>query len=382
MDPSQPFPGFLPSTLHKSSPPTVEEEISLAHLIRKTPSSNWRDVGRNIEQMDSLYGASFGHWLKNEENVTMTSNFLCRVANDYPIDRIANALKWLFSGWMLASIAVVVRQVTSDWVENARKELIRNGNTAPTEEDVVTAAETRRALLIREVTRDWNCSQIAQLVGTLANFWISPHHSEVFLRGLTKTWDFCRLSEFFSLLPPSFVLDYRVKVAMLQDTAKDRRAAHPQRAQVTRQRKRSCSELADLEESTEAKRPRTFSTECSGDVAPTNAVASPGTTGHVRRASEQRAQRASLLTTRRCPERSTRTSAASADGAISPTSSPTTTVCPSPAPSEAPSQGQAVIPRQVLECDPSAACSPTTPFSCPPLPLARHSDAVPSTVRS
>ncbi|RKP26032.1 hypothetical protein SYNPS1DRAFT_6916, partial [Syncephalis pseudoplumigaleata] len=78
---------------------------------------SWRDVGTSIEQMDSLYGASFGHWLKCEENVTMTSNYLYRIANDYPIDRIANALKWLFSGWTLASIAVVVRHVTIDWVD-------------------------------------------------------------------------------------------------------------------------------------------------------------------------------------------------------------------------------------------------------------------------
>ncbi|KAJ1984467.1 hypothetical protein H4R33_004372 [Dimargaris cristalligena] len=249
----------LHSPMTKNALPSLEEELSLANLTHKPTSTSWRDVGTSIEQMDSLYGASFGHWLKCEENVTMTSNYLYRIANDYPIDRIANALKWLFSGWTLASIAVVVRHVTIDWVDVAKQEAeTRDPHRPANMVDVVATAESRRALLIREVTRDWNCSQIAQLLGSLSSFWPSSQHREVFIRNLTKTWDFCRLSEFFSLLPPAITLDYRVKVSMLQDTAKDRRPTPTEKSKAIRNRKRSCSEISELEAANDPKRSRTF----------------------------------------------------------------------------------------------------------------------------
>ncbi|KAJ1660357.1 hypothetical protein IWQ61_000698 [Dispira simplex] len=264
---------FATGVTLKSSPPRLDEELSIASMVYKPVPTSWRDVGNNIEEMDSTYGASFGQWLKNEDNIGMTSTYLYRIANEYPIDRIANALKWLFSGWTLNSITVVVRHITYDWVDVAKREARGTDPNQPQSfsmENIIATAETRRALLIREVTRDWNCSQIAQLVGSLAAFWPTQHHREIFLRSLTKAWDFCRLLELFSLLPASVALDYRAKASMLQGTAKGRSPATstttPAESSTAwtgptrRTRKRSSSEVTEQEDTgNDSKRSRTYS---------------------------------------------------------------------------------------------------------------------------
>lgn len=74
---------------------------------------------RNIKCMDQLYDASFYSWLKSEENVLVTAMYLHRIANEYPLVRIINALKWLISDWRLESISTLVRHVTVDWCDEA-----------------------------------------------------------------------------------------------------------------------------------------------------------------------------------------------------------------------------------------------------------------------
>ncbi|KAG1080638.1 hypothetical protein G6F42_023269 [Rhizopus arrhizus] len=69
--------------------------------------------------MDQLYDASFYSWLKSEENVLVTAMYLHRIANEYPLVRIINALKWLISDWRLESISTLVRHVTVDWCDEA-----------------------------------------------------------------------------------------------------------------------------------------------------------------------------------------------------------------------------------------------------------------------
>lgn len=71
--------------------------------------------------MDQLYDASFYSWLKSEENVLVTAMYLHRIANEYPLVRIINALKWLISDWRLESISTLVRHVTVDWCDEAGK---------------------------------------------------------------------------------------------------------------------------------------------------------------------------------------------------------------------------------------------------------------------
>ncbi|EIE88369.1 hypothetical protein RO3G_13080 [Rhizopus delemar RA 99-880] len=83
--------------------------------------NNWKDVYRNIKCMDQLYDASFYSWLKSEENVLVTAMYLHRIANEYPLVRIINALKWLISDWRLESISTLVRYVTVDWADEVGK---------------------------------------------------------------------------------------------------------------------------------------------------------------------------------------------------------------------------------------------------------------------
>lgn len=83
--------------------------------------TSWKDVHRNIKHMDQLYDATFHSWLKSEDNVLVTSVYLHRIANEYPLPRVVNALKWLISDWRLESISVLVRHVTMDWNDEIGK---------------------------------------------------------------------------------------------------------------------------------------------------------------------------------------------------------------------------------------------------------------------
>jgi hypothetical protein len=66
--------------------------------------------------MDDLYDATFYTWLKSEDNVLVTASYLQRLAGEYDHDRIEHALCWLVHGWRLESIAVLVKQVTFEWI--------------------------------------------------------------------------------------------------------------------------------------------------------------------------------------------------------------------------------------------------------------------------
>ncbi|KAK3816757.1 MAG: hypothetical protein JOS17DRAFT_689435 [Linnemannia elongata] len=76
----------------------------------------WRDIHNNVRKMDDLYDATFYTWLKSEDNVLVTASYLQRLAGEYDHDRIEHALCWLVHGWRLESIAVLVKQVTFDWI--------------------------------------------------------------------------------------------------------------------------------------------------------------------------------------------------------------------------------------------------------------------------
>ncbi|OLY78722.1 hypothetical protein AYI68_g7220 [Smittium mucronatum] len=185
---------------------------------------HWRDIESNIVKMDSLYDATFHSWLKNEENVVIVSSYLHRIANEYPLDRIINSLKWLISSWKLESVTMVIRKVTADWSyvkQDVGLEGLKDRFFDPLNHAKVIEGETRRGILVRELTRDWPCIQVARLVSNLsAVFWRHKVYQEVFLKALVLDWDFCRLSEFFSYIGAHLGLSYSLKISMLQLAAK------------------------------------------------------------------------------------------------------------------------------------------------------------------
>ncbi|KAJ2386006.1 hypothetical protein GGI05_004518, partial [Coemansia sp. RSA 2603] len=196
---------------------------------QKVNEPAWQDVGANVLRMDSLYDASFHDWLKCEDNVSIIASYLQRIANEYPMDRIINALRWLVSSWRLESTAIIVRHITADWAlpQNPSKANTASTFLADTHQNnsqmvaSILSGEARRGVLVRELTKDWTCQQIAQLVGMLAmTFWSERSHLEAFLKTLVSDWDFCRLSSFFSYVSGQLGLDYRVKVSMLQQAAR------------------------------------------------------------------------------------------------------------------------------------------------------------------
>ncbi|GAA5800043.1 hypothetical protein HPULCUR_005465 [Helicostylum pulchrum] len=155
---------------------TATTNINKPIVLKDSTEDNWKDVYRNIKCMDQLYDASFYSWLKSEENVLVTAMYLHRIANEYPLVRIINALKWLISDWRLESISTLVRHVTVDW-----------------------------------------CDEAAPYTNS------SSFQRERFLRAFTKEWDFSKLSEFFMYLQSPANIDYKVKCVMLQEAARRER---------------------------------------------------------------------------------------------------------------------------------------------------------------
>ncbi|KAG1291143.1 hypothetical protein G6F61_002261 [Rhizopus arrhizus] len=151
--------------------------------------NNWKDVYRNIKCMDQLYDASFYSWLKSEENVLVTAMYLHRIANEYPLVRIINALKWLISDWRLESIS-----------------------------------DLRRAHLLRHLTNSWatqyTTTLITMVLSSAPYASTTPVQRERFLRAFTKDWNFSKLSEFFMYLTSPANIDYKVKCVMLQEAAR------------------------------------------------------------------------------------------------------------------------------------------------------------------
>ncbi|KAF9176015.1 hypothetical protein BGX20_000020 [Mortierella sp. AD010] len=110
----------------------------------------WKDIQSNVRKMDDLYDATFYTWLKSEDNVLVTASYLQRLASEYDLERIEHALCWLVNGWQLESIAILVKQVTFDWV-------VTKGDQG----------ELNRAKLVLALTDNWAIQYIARLACTL-----------------------------------------------------------------------------------------------------------------------------------------------------------------------------------------------------------------------
>ncbi|KAG0290240.1 hypothetical protein BGZ97_006221, partial [Linnemannia gamsii] len=117
----------------------------------------WRDIHNNVRKMDDLYDATFYTWLKSEDNVLVTASYLQRLAGEYDHDRIEHALCWLVHGWRLESIAVLVKQVTFDWIHVHGEK-----------------GEKNRARLVLALTDNWAIQYIARLAGTLLTSAATP----------------------------------------------------------------------------------------------------------------------------------------------------------------------------------------------------------------
>ncbi|KAI8347678.1 hypothetical protein BD560DRAFT_241111 [Blakeslea trispora] len=154
--------------------------------------------------MDQTYDATFCLWLKSEENVLVTSIYLHRIANEYPLERIVNALTWLTMDWRWENISVLVRHVTVDWTDDKGDE--------------------KRAILLRQLTNDWATHFTATLITTILTS--TPYSiqgtekRERFIKEFTKDWGFSKLSEFFMFLRSKANVDCKFKCAMLQEAAK------------------------------------------------------------------------------------------------------------------------------------------------------------------
>ncbi|PVU89177.1 hypothetical protein BB561_005502 [Smittium simulii] len=218
---SSTLPPFNHSSYSKNNDWWSEDTLVRFQNMNLEGGEPWRDVEANISKMDLLYDATFRSWLKDEENVVVVSSYLYRIANEYPLDRIVNAIKWLVSSWSVESVSIIIKHITSDWNNFKQNTYYKHSNLQLKKHQKMIEGETKRGFLIREITRDWPCIQVAKLVSNLSTvFWSSRVYQEHFLKALVLDWDFCHLSEFFSYVGSQLGLDYRLKVSMLQLSAK------------------------------------------------------------------------------------------------------------------------------------------------------------------
>ncbi|GAN07766.1 hypothetical protein MAM1_0175d07270 [Mucor ambiguus] len=227
----------------------------------------WKDVSSNIIKMDSSYDATFHAWLKSEDNVLVTSLYLHRIANDYPLERIINALEWLSADWRWESTSILVRHVTADWVDEE--------------------GDRKRAQLLRKLTQQWATHFTATLITTIlmaAPYITCNKKREVFIQEFTKDWDFSKLSEFFMFLRSRANIDYKFKCAMLQEAARKEANEKPHQTASTvksarhYQRRVSFSDEMKkpyLEESTMASNSSTSDSASSSTSASSSSASTP-----------------------------------------------------------------------------------------------------------
>ncbi|SAM00708.1 hypothetical protein [Absidia glauca] len=231
----------------------VLPSVPSSHLARKPPvlsmNQGWKDVHWTIEQMDHLYDATFYSWLKSEDNVLVTAMYLHRIANEYSLDRLVNAVKWLVADWRWESTSILVRHITVGWCDEQ--------------------GDIRRATLLRQLTLSKATHYTATLITTiLANppYVTAPSlHRERFLRAFNEGWGFSKLSEFFMYLTSQANIDHKLKCVMLQDAA--RREKETLGTQLNRRRR--CHHYDDHDDANRA--PST------AELSSTSATAPPST---------------------------------------------------------------------------------------------------------
>lgn len=144
----------------------ISHTLCSIDLLQKAPKGSL-EVSMALEGMDRLHSGVFSEWIKSEDNLPLTIKHLSRIAKEYPIHRIVVALRWLFTGWKLKSIAFMVTEVTADW-EN----------------------ESQLALFVQELTEGWKVEFRTGLSDSIMRRWDLNARN---ITGMsTKDLDICR----------------------------------------------------------------------------------------------------------------------------------------------------------------------------------------------
>ncbi|OLY78456.1 hypothetical protein AYI68_g6616 [Smittium mucronatum] len=219
--------------------------------------NNWQRVCENVRKMDRLYDAAFESWIKNEANASLIGAHLQRIANLYPIDRIINALLYIFEGWTPENVAVVLNSITSSWASPtpfvpvphidapypplASISLLPNHKVNTPSSSTLSLhpghsssphtcslpgrsplphemdAQLKRGYLARSISSTWPMKRKARLIKALFVPYPLLHPSLVpFLAAFTLNWNFDLMSSLFSHIAYLGIrLDYSLKVLFL-----------------------------------------------------------------------------------------------------------------------------------------------------------------------
>ncbi|KAI8868418.1 hypothetical protein GQ42DRAFT_41504 [Ramicandelaber brevisporus] len=202
----------------------------IRHGIDHTES---RNIGLILQAMDKQYDSGFYGWIKSEANVEAVSQYMGRIANEFPVDRIINTMRWLITNWRVESISLVIKRIVFGWTDVELQ--IKSGyyppDAIPSRKDdpigfeafskqVIVDGDIRRAVFIRELTIGWEPHHIAQTLLHLSQLWPTRERFGFFIINLCEHWDFSRLSKFLQQLDNSLVIEHQTKLKLLQQTVR------------------------------------------------------------------------------------------------------------------------------------------------------------------
>ena len=139
-----------------------------------------KKIEKSISQMDEMYDANFGEWIRNEDNCKIVGSNLKRYIEKYKISEFITVVKWIVKDWTLKSIILF------------SKKLILDDLFTKTSEEY-----TRRIKIISGFIYTWNPIFISEfLMATAVDLTIEKRAD--FFVGIMSVFETKKLSEILS----------------------------------------------------------------------------------------------------------------------------------------------------------------------------------------
>ncbi|KAI7848428.1 hypothetical protein BDC45DRAFT_541027 [Circinella umbellata] len=206
---------YLSAPENRTTTTTTTTTTCLQHRLKPVDDLKWKNTQKNVERMDDMYNTTFSTWIQAEENALTTANYMKRLTNEYPLERLIHVIKWIITDWRLQSISTLIKNVISNW-----------------------DYENNVARMLREITEGWEQMEcVTSLVADVMAFRDDPDHIKAaLLKSLSKNWDFSRLSAFLMRLDNN--IDHKIKCELLHRAAQTEQRKIELRMSIKRRRTR------------------------------------------------------------------------------------------------------------------------------------------------
>jgi hypothetical protein len=196
---------------------TSEDRGALRSLISQFPISGRNNhplqVKKTLQNMDSLYNASFSDWVTTQDPTTL-GKFMLYYSRKYSTEQLVAVVLYLVEKWNSTSTAFLVRYICFGWLKQQD----------PQPADVVKCCSFLNGLL----DHFWHHQPLAivNVVSDILNIFkdsperpkaaMSVNRKYYFLMALMADWNVCKVSTFLSYLGPIACLGNEFRVQLLQ----------------------------------------------------------------------------------------------------------------------------------------------------------------------